>query len=236
MEEIKPYVAELVRHIQDYNADTADELAPGCMAVMSTHGRLHVDTALGTHNRDTQRIWDIITHRVKTMQQQGLDLPVVVITTVSPVSAGLLKTLPECCICVFVQHKSTATFSYQRILGTDRILTVNLITGEALDCPTLPSPFVWVGKVDHTLIPPKALEGIAMVRAYSRDRKTPKRTNASYRTAEPQNLLAAAYRHLEKYRQGVEFDSDSKLPNIDHAMTNLTLLRELGHTPGAWDE
>ena len=40
---------------------------------------------------------------------------------------------------------------------------------------------------------------------------------------------AAALRHLVAWRQGEEFDAESGLPHLAHAMCNLVFLLEFGH-------
>jgi hypothetical protein len=88
------------------------------------------------------------------------------------------------------------------------------------------------GKTNFLLVPPKAIEGIAVVRKYGVE----KYGQDSWREVEPERFLAAALRHLDQYRRGEEYDEESGSPHIDHALTNLALLREMDYTPRSWDD
>lgn len=83
------------------------------------------------------------------------------------------------------------------------------------------------GKLDYTLIPQIAIEGLAKVlhygaRKYKRD---------NWRQVDAQRYVAAFERHWQAYLTGEVIDPETKLPHLAHAMTNLAFLLELKHAP-----
>ena len=78
-------------------------------------------------------------------------------------------------------------------------------------------------KLPWLLLPQSLLRGVVRVLQFGA---------AKYRAFSWQSVpagreryLCAAYRHLEAYTAGEEFDAESGLPHLDHAITNLLFAR-----------
>lgn len=81
-----------------------------------------------------------------------------------------------------------------------------------------------VGKTDYDLIPAEALEGIANVFTYGAGKYGPE----NWKHVTPvKRYLSAAFRHVQAWRKGQTNDEESGLLHLDHAITNLIILREL---------
>jgi len=81
-----------------------------------------------------------------------------------------------------------------------------------------------VGKTDYDLIPAEALEGIANVFTYGAG----KYGADNWKHVTPiKRYLSAAFRHVQAWRKGEITDEESGLLHLDHAITNLIILREL---------
>lgn len=83
------------------------------------------------------------------------------------------------------------------------------------------------GKIDYTLIPQIAIEGLAKVLHYGARKYKPN----NWRHVEPQRYVAAFERHWQAYLNGELIDPETNLPHLSHCMTNLTFLLELGYAP-----
>lgn len=86
-------------------------------------------------------------------------------------------------------------------------------------------------KLRYDLVPPSAIEALAAVLTFGARKYKP---NNWKNCQEPERYLAAMLRHIEAYRAGEEFDKDSGMPHLAHAMTNLAFLIELGYVPQEW--
>ena len=78
------------------------------------------------------------------------------------------------------------------------------------------------GKLQYRLIPPAALEKVAEALTYGNT----KYSAHSWVNVESSRYVDAAYRHLEAARQGMLVDSESGLPHLAQAITNLMFLLE----------
>lgn len=78
------------------------------------------------------------------------------------------------------------------------------------------------GKLQHRLIPPKAIEQLAAVMTYG----TVKYSAHSWKNVSSERYLDALYRHLEARRLGHVLDEESGLPHLAHAAANLMFLLE----------
>ena len=85
-------------------------------------------------------------------------------------------------------------------------------------------------KTRYDLVPPSAIKAIANVLTYGAKKYKP---NNWQLVEDTERYTAALYRHLEAWRSGEINDSESGLPHLEHAMTNLAFLIELGAKP-AW--
>lgn len=79
-------------------------------------------------------------------------------------------------------------------------------------------------KLQYDLIPPSALKSLAEVltfglKKYPRDNWKKCEDNSRY--------ISALYRHLESWRDGEEFDQESNISHLSHAIANLAFLIEL---------
>lgn len=84
------------------------------------------------------------------------------------------------------------------------------------------------GKVQYTLIPPRALREVAEVLTYGAVKYSPYNWVGVAST----RYLAATYRHLEQFRLGNKHDLESGLNHLAHAITSLLFLleRDLSHS------
>ena len=79
-------------------------------------------------------------------------------------------------------------------------------------------------KLQYHLIPPSTLKGLAQVLTYGAN----KYSAENWRTVDDKNrYVSALYRHLELWREGEVLDSESGLPHLSHALTNVAFLLEL---------
>jgi len=77
------------------------------------------------------------------------------------------------------------------------------------------------GKLRYSLIPPIATEALASVLTYGAKKYKPN----NWKTAEDfDRYTDALYRHLEAWRGGQEFDEESGLSHLSHALTNIAFL------------
>lgn len=83
------------------------------------------------------------------------------------------------------------------------------------------------GKIDYTLIPRIAIEGLAKVLHYGARKYKPN----NWRKVDPARYVAAFERHWAAYLDGELVDPETNLPHLSHCMTNLAFLLELGHVP-----
>mgnify|MGYP005844507387 CR=1 FL=1 len=76
------------------------------------------------------------------------------------------------------------------------------------------------GKLRYGLIPPEATESLAKVLTYGAKKYKPN----NWQHGEPTRYIDALYRHLEAWRSGEQNDSESGLPHLSHALTNIAFL------------
>jgi len=78
------------------------------------------------------------------------------------------------------------------------------------------------GKLQYGLIPPIATKSLAQVLTFGAAKYAPN----SWQTVQDgeRRYLDALYRHLEAYRTGESTDSESGLPHLAHAITNVAFL------------
>lgn len=86
-------------------------------------------------------------------------------------------------------------------------------------------------KVRYDLVPPSAIKAIAEVLTFGARKYKP---NNWKQCEEQDRYVAALYRHLEAWRSGEVNDTNSDMPHLAHAMTNLAFLLELGYNPTEW--
>lgn len=79
-------------------------------------------------------------------------------------------------------------------------------------------------KPRYDLIPPSSLEALAKVLTFGARKYKP---NNWKNCEDLDRYVAATMRHFEAYRSGETLDSDSGMPHLWHAMTNLAFLIEL---------
>jgi len=77
------------------------------------------------------------------------------------------------------------------------------------------------GKLRYGLIPPEATKALAEVLTYGAKKYKP---NNWQKADDTSRYIDALYRHLEAWRGGEKFDSESKLPHLAHALTNIAFL------------
>lgn len=86
-------------------------------------------------------------------------------------------------------------------------------------------------KLRYDLVPPSAIKALAEVLTFGARKYKP---NNWKQCEEQDRYVAALYRHLEAWRSGEVNDTDSGMPHLAHAMTNIAFLLELGYNPGEW--
>lgn len=77
------------------------------------------------------------------------------------------------------------------------------------------------GKLRYSLIPPVATEALAKVLTYGAKKYKP---NNWKKVEDTERYVDALYRHLEAWRGGQEFDEESGLSHLSHALTNIAFL------------
>lgn len=91
------------------------------------------------------------------------------------------------------------------------------------------------GKNRVELVPHEAIKGIAEVLTYGAEKYTTYNEDGSIKQDGANNwrngldwmgVLASALRHLEEFRSGNDFDEESGLLHVNHALTNLAFLSE----------
>ena len=77
------------------------------------------------------------------------------------------------------------------------------------------------GKLRYSLIPPEATKALASVLTYGAKKYKPN----NWKNAEDfDRYTDALYRHLDAWRGGQEFDEESGLSHLSHAITNIAFL------------
>jgi deoxycytidylate deaminase len=79
-----------------------------------------------------------------------------------------------------------------------------------------------VGKLRYSLVPPTAIKAMAEALTYGAKKYKP---NNWQKCEDPVKYVDALYRHLEAYRSGEKIDSESGLPHLSLAMTNIAFLQ-----------
>lgn len=77
------------------------------------------------------------------------------------------------------------------------------------------------GKLRYSLVPPVAIEAMAKVLTYGAKKYKP---NNWQKADDFDRYTDALYRHLEAWRNGQEFDEESGLSHLSHALTNIAFL------------
>lgn len=78
------------------------------------------------------------------------------------------------------------------------------------------------GKLRYSLIPWQVLEGLASVLTFGAKKYAP--NNWKVLVDPEERYEDAMWRHIMEYKKGERLDSDSKLPHLWHAVTNLAFL------------
>jgi hypothetical protein len=79
-------------------------------------------------------------------------------------------------------------------------------------------------KLRFDLIPIETLDGVAEVFTFG----AKKYKENNWKLVSPkERFYSAALRHIFKHQQGEILDKESKLPHLDHAISNLIIYREL---------
>ena len=78
------------------------------------------------------------------------------------------------------------------------------------------------GKLRYSLIPPVATKALAGVLTFGAKKYAP--NSWQHVPNGKERYLDAAIRHLELYRSGEKLDPESKLPHLDHLLTNIAFL------------
>ena len=78
-------------------------------------------------------------------------------------------------------------------------------------------------KLKYDLVEAQWIESMAKVMTFGSAKYTP----GTWRKGDPNNYLAATFRHIQAYRMGEIKDPESNLPHLYHAMTNLGILISL---------
>lgn len=76
-------------------------------------------------------------------------------------------------------------------------------------------------KAMYSLIYPRAIKGIADVLTYGAKKYA---KNNWQKCDDFHRYIDALYRHLEAWRSGEEYDPESNMHHLDHAITNLMFL------------
>ena len=79
-------------------------------------------------------------------------------------------------------------------------------------------------KPKHSLLPPRIKDGVLNVLAFG----TNKYEKGKWKKCnQMSSYYDACHRHLEQFWNGIDFDEESKLHHIDHALSNLIFLKWL---------
>ena len=78
------------------------------------------------------------------------------------------------------------------------------------------------GKLQFSLIPPQTTTALAEVLTFGARKYS--KNNWMLVENGKERYLDALYRHLEAYRSGEYFDSESGLPHLSHALCNLSFI------------
>jgi len=79
------------------------------------------------------------------------------------------------------------------------------------------------------VIPPVATRELAKVLTYGAKKYKP---NNWQEVDDTDRYVDALYRHLEAWRGGEEFDEESKLSHLSHALTNISFLLYFAESEG----
>lgn len=85
-------------------------------------------------------------------------------------------------------------------------------------------------KLRVELVPPQTIEGIAAVLSYGAKKYA---ANNWMRGISYMAIIAGILRHLYRFMRGQEYDIDTGLPELYHAMCGLTFLSYYAHGPNA---
>lgn len=79
------------------------------------------------------------------------------------------------------------------------------------------------GKIDYSLIPPKAIESIGAVFTYGANKYSP----WNWTKLDSKRLYSAILRHLmENEKENLSLDSETNFFHLDHAIVSLIMYRE----------
>ena len=78
-----------------------------------------------------------------------------------------------------------------------------------------------MGKPRYDLIPPEVLAGLAKIYTYGAGKYGERNCERGFDYG---RLYAAAFRHMQSFWGGEDFDQESGLPHLDHAAWNLLML------------
>ena len=98
------------------------------------------------------------------------------------------------------------------------------IPSETIDCRKEQSELKYdAGKPRYSLVPPKALEGVAKVLTFGAKKYE---ANSWQLMEDTSRYMDALMRHIEAVRQGETHDTDSGLQHMAHVATNAMFLFE----------
>lgn len=87
------------------------------------------------------------------------------------------------------------------------------------------------GKLRYDLIPPSAIKGLAEVLTYGHNKYSEKGGEKNWERGLPwESVGASLMRHLEKWRNGEDYDQESGLLHIDHVLCNAAFVKEFYKT------
>lgn len=101
------------------------------------------------------------------------------------------------------------------------------------------------GKLRIELVPTSAIEGIASILTYGANKYTVKNEDGSIKVRGDNNwrsgllwsgVLSSMKRHIAAFERGEDLDKESGLYHIDHAMCNLSFIREFYRTHPEMDD
>ena len=76
-------------------------------------------------------------------------------------------------------------------------------------------------KIQYDLIPPNVLQEIAIIFSIGSNKYE---ENNWKKCNDLSRYISAAYRHIEQYRLGIDYDDETGKPHLAHAITNLMFL------------